>query len=152
MTSGTILGSSTSIATYNNFVTNTANAQPELAALEATWFAIASTPSVHALTNTGTDPASPTQVPIYLLDGNRLVDDYTHLWDGTVQRPLNVTEAGMVASVAAWTGSNSNGYGYAQYELGAGIWAGPFSRRPLLLTGTLGGVSPPIAMPPRTMG
>src|SRR5690242_18076131 len=62
---------STNIADYNTFVTNTANGVAELVSLGTTWKVIGSTSSVSARDNTGTNPSS-TGVPIYRLDGTRI--------------------------------------------------------------------------------
>ncbi len=85
---------STDIADYNAFVTNAANAVPELVALNTEWFVIGSTSAVSARENTGTIVRP--GLPIFLLDGLKLVDDYNDLWDNSIDVPLNRTEIGAV--------------------------------------------------------
>jgi len=55
VTTSTRDASSNNIDDYNQFVTTAANTQAELVALGVTWTAIASTPTVDARDNTGTD-------------------------------------------------------------------------------------------------
>src|SRR5262245_48469191 len=112
---------STNIADYNSFVDGVAEAIPELAALTQDWKAIASTAAVDARTNTSTDPTPPgaTGVPIFLLDGTRLVDDYDDLWDGTIDTTFSINETGAaIASVFTWTGTQSSGLAGAGATLG----------------------------------
>lgn len=91
---------STDISDYNAFVTAVANSQSELAGLNTSWYAIASTDSVAARDNTGTGPSNP-GVPIYLLDGStRIADNNSDLWDGGIDNPLNIDETGSVAGGA----------------------------------------------------
>lgn len=112
---------SSNIADYNAFVTGVADAVTELAALGTDWFAIASTPTVDARDNTGTNPSA-TGVPIFLLDGTKLADDNADLWDGTVDTRLHVLETGVLLSgngPIAWTGTNTDGTGFDGNELGS---------------------------------
>lgn len=98
VTSTTRDATSADIADYNAFVTAAATAQLELNALGTTWTAIASTATVDARDNTSTIPSSVSGgslgFPIFLLDGNKLVDSYDDLWDGTLDLPLNIDETG----------------------------------------------------------
>lgn len=119
-------GKSADIADYNQFVTNLANAQPELTALGTTWKAIASTASVDARDNTNTNPHDPSDpsVPIYLLDGTtRIANDNTDLWDDIfVLAPLDVQEDGVQQSglgETVWTGTNTSGIADSGNALGA---------------------------------
>jgi hypothetical protein len=107
--SATTAGSG-NIADYNAFVTNVANSQAALSSLGTTWAAIGSTSTVDARDNTGTNPIA-TGVPIFLLDGvSKLADDNADLWDGTIDTPLNVSEAGnVIGGVTVWTGTAVNG-------------------------------------------
>ncbi len=97
VTSAWATATSTNIADYNAFVTNAANAVPELVALNTEWFVIGSTSTVSARENTGTD-VSP-GLPIFLLDASKLVDDYGDLWDATIDVPLNRTEIDTVLQI-----------------------------------------------------
>jgi hypothetical protein len=79
------------------------------------WKAIVSTPTVDARDNTSTNASAPgiQGVPIYLLDGSRLVDDYDDLWDGTLDRSFSVDSNGFDRSLilvnaferTVWTGT-----------------------------------------------
>jgi hypothetical protein len=83
-TDGRINAASSSIGTYNTFVTDGANLVPELAHLSTSWYAIASTRSgTHARDNTGASPNVSVAVPIY-----RLAANHVALWDGR-QRDLD---------------------------------------------------------------
>lgn len=123
ITSASRDATSGSIDDYNTFVTNVANTQPALSDLGTTWKAIASTSSVIARDNTGTnffiDFPNNNGVPIYLLDGiTKIADDSVDLWnDGALDAPLNVNEAGVVVTPTdVWTGSSQ--FGSAQSPLG----------------------------------
>jgi hypothetical protein len=123
ITSQTRNATSSDIADYNAFVTNVANMQSALNNLGTTWKAIASTSSIHAKDNTGTnffvDYPNNIGVPIYLLDGiTKIADDNVDLWnDGTLDSPLDVNEAGVeVLATDVWTGSNQ--FGNALFPLG----------------------------------
>ena len=107
---------SSNIDDYNAFVTATANAVPELAALLTTWKAIASTSSVDARVNTDTVPTfagGSLGVPIFLLNDTKLVDSNDDLWDGSVDLLLSIDETGEVClcDVFVWTGSAVDGRG-----------------------------------------
>lgn len=105
---------STDIADYNAFVSAAANSVPELLALGTTWTAIASTATVDARDNTGTNPTVSTGVPIYRLDDTRIADDNADLWDDTLQAAFNTTEDGGTLpppNVFVWTGTDGDGTG-----------------------------------------
>ena len=95
----------------------------ELDALGATWTAMASTTSVDARDNTGTDPTpgGPTGVPVYLIDGTRLADNYDQLWNfggaGNLYAPPKKTASGAAAPTLVWTGTNVGGTGIDQLGL-----------------------------------
>ena len=96
VTSTTRDATSTVIADYNAFVTGVANAVTDLAALGTTWTAIASTQTVNARDNTSTDPTTDgTGHSIFLLDGDKLADDYVDLWDGSIDTSLTVDQFGL---------------------------------------------------------
>lgn len=96
------------IGGYNAIITTDALGQPELAALGTRWTAIVtaradqsappSTGIIDARTNTSTDPtpAGATGVPIYLLNGLKLADDYDDLWDGSIDEPFNIDRSGAI--------------------------------------------------------
>ncbi len=96
------------IADYNAFVDGLGDSA--FPSLDTTWTAIASTSTVDARDNTGTNPGSSTGVPIYLLDGeSKIADNNADLWDGDIDHALNINEAGNVVGVLVWTGTNSSG-------------------------------------------
>jgi hypothetical protein len=109
---------SSNIADYNTRVNNEANnldgdTGSLLAGLDATWFAIASTPTVNAIDNIGEDPG----VPIYDLFGDLIAFDAEPgrggIFDpGTIATPIydalgiQVSERGTVCPNGfAWTGT-----------------------------------------------
>jgi len=108
VTSTTRDATSSDIADYNAFVTAAANTQTELAALGTTWMAIASTATVDARDNTGTNPSS-TGFPIYLLDpaSTKIADNNADLWGfGDLASPLAIGEDGVnLLSGAVWSGT-----------------------------------------------
>ncbi len=109
---------SSNIAVYNAFVTAAANSQMELFDLGATWKAIGSTSTVDARDNTGTNPSS-TGVPIYLLNGMRIADTNSDLWDGSIDNAFNIFEDGStIGSQTIWTGTGSTGIAFAGFVLG----------------------------------
>jgi hypothetical protein len=48
-------------------------------------------------------------VPVYLLDGVKIANDGTDLWDGTIQNLLNVAPDLSTVNAIVWTGSEVNG-------------------------------------------
>lgn len=119
VTSTTRDATSTNISDYNTFVDNTAKATGSLLNnVNTTWKAIGSTASVNAIDNTNT-PTSVTGIPIYLVDGTRIADNYADLWDGTIasgiiwtekDTPLYDTGQGFVWSGTWYDGSNNGGF------------------------------------------
>jgi hypothetical protein len=133
-------GNSSSIADYNQFVTNAANGVSALAALGTTWTAIASTASVDARDNTSTNPfADGAGVPMFTLDGVEIASGNSDLWDGALNAPIGVDETGAARGTRVWTGSNSNGtvlagLGSASPEFGLSTQSAAF----WITNGTLG--------------
>jgi len=120
---GTTTATSASIAYYNAIAANAANSNAQLKALGTTWTAIASTAAMSAKTNTATDPiVNGAGVPIYQLSGLRVAQDYGHLWDGSIDVPIDVTEDGKTLTssdgVYVWTGTSTSGN--ASNPLGSG--------------------------------
>lgn len=99
------------IDAYNQFVTDVAEAIPELAALETEWRIIGSTDAVDARDNTDTNSNVWAGVAIYLLDGSLIADDNLDLWDGGINRTLGVTELGgnRGNQTRVWTGTEADG-------------------------------------------
>jgi hypothetical protein len=118
VTDGLITAESPDIAVYNDFVTTAANSQLDLRGLGTTWTAIASTPTVSARTNTGTDPNRAVGVPIYRLDARRIADDYVDLWDGALMYALKFSETRKEVNSEVWTGTSVDGTGAQGSELG----------------------------------
>lgn len=116
LTSGFRDATSANINDYNTFVSTAANSVVPLNSLGTSWSAIASTASVDARTNTGTDTG--VGVPIFDLHGNKVADNYADLWDGTIDSPIRFTELDQTLDAFVWTGSNSDGTAAAGFTLG----------------------------------
>lgn len=114
---------STNIADYNTFVSNAANAVPELSALGTTWKAIGSTATVDAKDNTGTDNNVAVGVPIYNTGGELIATNNADLWDGSIANGIAYDENGntLVSGVdnRVWTGTGIAGTRVFGAELGA---------------------------------
>lgn len=108
-TDNAITALSSNISDYNAFASAAANAVPDLFALGTTWTVIASTATVNARDNTGTNPFVSTGVPIYRLDGVRVADNNADLWDGTLDAPLFTTPSGLQNPLNIYTGTSSAG-------------------------------------------
>jgi hypothetical protein len=98
---------SSNIADYDAFVM--AEARTEAALGSFSWRAIASTATVSARDHTGTGPADFPGIPIFLLNGTKLVDDYADLWDGGVDAPLAIDQHGFPVNVEVWSGTYASG-------------------------------------------
>lgn len=119
VTSTTTDASSNSINYYNSFVSNLANSQSELAALGATWTAIASTPFINARNNTLTCStsigclSSDLSYAIYNLFGQKVADDNADLWNGSLDNAIAYNEEGIKLQGATdgfyvWTGTHGH--------------------------------------------
>jgi hypothetical protein len=110
VTDGGTYATSSDIAYYNAFVTSEALAVTALADLGTTWAVIGSTATLSAKANTGTDPSLLLGVPIFGLDGVKIVDNNIDLWDGTLDTGIHVTPTGANlptgGSIAVWTGTD----------------------------------------------
>ncbi len=80
----------------------------ELQSLGTTWFAIASTSTIDARDNTGTNPALNVGVPIFLLDGTKIADSNADLWNNFIDAPISVTSHGgtFVTPQQVYTGTD----------------------------------------------
>ena len=89
-----------------NFVQNTANT----AGLgSVSWYAIGSTQTVDARTNTLTR-ASDVDAPMFLLDGiTRIANNNADLWDGTILNAINLSENEDTIMTQIFTGTKYNG-------------------------------------------
>lgn len=111
------------IAAYNTFVTSQANTAPELVALATSWTIIGSTSGIHAILNTQT---SSTGVPIFGLNGTKVVDNYVDLWDGTLDSGIYYSQSGVpLINEDVWTGTNVAGY---EADTGGRVFATPHPR------------------------
>ena len=126
VTSTTRNALSTQISDYNAFVDATAKAEDSLLKdLDTTWNAIGSTSTVDARDNTNTNPEENIGVPIYLIDGNRVANNNADLWDGSILVQIDRTEKDNVVDrtppfgfTNVWTGTNFEGFGRLNDELG----------------------------------
>lgn len=98
---------STEISDYDLFVSQAANGPGSLlAGLTTTWQAIGSTETVQARDHIGAF-----SVPVFLVDGRRVVNDSEDLWDGDIGRPVELNEFGDRDEGDVWTGSTLLGFG-----------------------------------------
>jgi hypothetical protein len=129
-TSTTTKATSTSVSTYNSFVTSAAAGDPSLPA--TIWTAIASTSAKSALANLDSvcSTTACQDAPIYLVDGTTLVAaTQAALFSGTLLDSsgpltsqgvhLNQNGAGIGSAEEAWTGSNADGTVAAGHALGS---------------------------------
>lgn len=137
-TSSTTDGMSSDIQYYNDFVQAAADASQPIAALGQIWTAIGSTADVDARTNTKTAPtADGVGVPVFLVDGSKIADNYIDLWDGSLDTPLDRTEIDTVPPISVtfiptegvWTGTRpDSGLKHELFFLGYDssnpIWGG----------------------------
>ncbi len=131
VTSGTRNATSSNINDYNTFVTNQVTGSALATQLTTagfnlgtiTWKAIGSTFATSAKVNTGTDGSQP-DVPIYLIDGNKVANNNADLWDGSLQHPINLQPNDVISSNLVWTGSVYLGTGFPQNQLGGGGFFG----------------------------
>jgi len=116
---------SSDIADDDAFVTAVANAIPELASLGTTRAAIASTTAVDARDHTGTNPTTSSGVALYNTFGDQVAADNTSLWSGSLENGVVVNENGIDIPIVTrvWTGTDADGQGSADQELGAGAAA-----------------------------
>lgn len=119
---GTIDALSSDINSYNAFV----NAQAAGATFQGAtvnWKAIGSTATVHARDNVG---GFGSLVPVYLVNGTRISNDLTTgtggFWSGYLLGTTNLDTSidGTIVGSYVWTGSQDDGLGVEQYELGSG--------------------------------
>jgi len=122
LTSGTQAATSTDIGNYNTFV----NSQASGATYEGSvvsWKAVGSTATVNARDNVG---GFGTNVPVYLTNGTLLAGDLTTgtsnkgLWSGSLfTTPIIGIDGNGVITSFAFTGSNKDGTGLTDRQLGA---------------------------------
>ncbi len=99
---------SVDILDYDTFLTDLATAAGlTYDGAAVTWQVLGSTETVAANSRL---PASVSSPGLYRLDGVKVADNTSDLWDGTIDNPINVSEtgtAGVAGRVA--TGSTSDG-------------------------------------------
>ena len=89
---------------YNDYVNIQAGFNPLLQTAE-NWSAIVSVFFTHARDNACVEG------PVYRLDGQRIADGYSDIWDGDIQAPMSINQFGVEYSGRVWTGTRSNGTG-----------------------------------------
>ena len=120
VTSGSLFASSSSISTYDSFVTSEAIAAglTTFNGMAVTWEAIGSTTSVNA-NDPGRLPTSST-APIYLVNGTEVASSAAQLWSGSLLAAPDVDENGNAFVASTWTGTLSNGRAAPGRTLGTG--------------------------------
>lgn len=101
---------------YNSFVDTVAGMLSLDGATDLEWRAIASTPTVAARDNTGTNFDG--GFPVYRVDGVRVASDNLDLWDGDLLAPIDRTERGERRGSQVWTGSTDFGASHPSFPLG----------------------------------
>ena len=122
LTSGTQAATSTDIGGYNTFVNSQASGATYQGSV-VSWNVVGSTATVNARDNVG---GFGTNVPVYLTNGTILAGDLTTsssnkgLWSGTLfTTPTIGIDGNGVTSRFAHTGSNADGTGLTDRQLGA---------------------------------
>ncbi len=124
VTDATTVATSSSISTYNTFVNTDATNEAggglvTYNGVAITWLAIASTPSIDAITNVGV-----TGAPVYLAGNGALIatSDGTGsggLWSGSLMNPIDQDLAGVTQPQSfPWTGTLTGGGGAGIQQLG----------------------------------
>ena len=102
--------------TWDTLVNNDADGSSLSGVGDYTWYAIVSTGNWP-----GGDSPNPYAVyakdhavvsaPVYLLDGSKIADGYTDIWDGDIDHAFNVDEDGstVTGSQGVWTGTKTTG-------------------------------------------
>jgi hypothetical protein len=101
---------STDINDYNLFVSNVANSVPALAALNATWKAIASASAGNITAESNISDLA--TAPVYRLDGLEVASTQAALFDAcctSLLNPIRLDENGQLQNQFVWTGTNESG-------------------------------------------
>jgi len=112
------------IADYNTHVQDAGNASGLGIGVSegVTWKAIASTATIDADVNTGTDTGS--SEAIFLLNSTIICNNYTDLWDGSIDNALNLEEDGVTITAPTnnelWTGTEPSGVKAVTQHMGNG--------------------------------
>ena len=106
---------SSNIADYNAFVNAQAAANPTLTGtnMGVSYFAIASTPAIHANVNAVVSAA------VYNFNGDKVADGFTDLWDGTLDNAVLYDQFANQGFPDVWTGTQANGQRFAGNEMGS---------------------------------
>jgi hypothetical protein len=116
LTTNTTAATSTSIATYNSFVSTDAGLNGSLPT--TTWSAIASTATETASNNIACSPSCASD-PIFLVNGTEVASSTSNLFSGSILTAISLTESGVsLTNNYAWTGSTTGGSNDAGFELG----------------------------------
>jgi hypothetical protein len=107
---------SSSITTYNNFVTSEAAQNSSLPS--TIWTAIASTADESALTNISCGELC-NSLPIYLVNGTEVAVSSASLFAGDGSSTIDADQFGNPNGGYAWTGTNNNGTAATGNELGS---------------------------------
>lgn len=122
VTDATTTATSSSVASYNNFVIGDAIAEAgggsnvvQYDGVDLTWSAIASTPTTNAIDNVGVTGAS-----VYLASGTLVTpsDNSSGLWSGTLDSAISQDLLGHSTNNDVWTGTATNGIGRNEGQLG----------------------------------
>ncbi|MHB8972573.1 MAG: hypothetical protein ACYC3X_09330 [Pirellulaceae bacterium] len=125
VTSQPTTATSANINDYNTFVqTAAAGLEKKYGTQNVTWTAIASTPTVDAVTQFGTNSG-----PLYLLNGTFVSSGLTNNSNGfgSLSHSINLSETGSTIGVEVWTGTDLDGtstlfpLGYKDPTFGFGI-------------------------------
>jgi hypothetical protein len=117
VTQGTHDATSSSIADYNDFVTQQAALSEALTVGLGDWHAIGSTAAVNAIDNVGVVG------PVFRLDGIRLADSAADLFDGSIMAPLKINQFEVEYASVVWSGTMSDGQAKSPAELGSATGA-----------------------------
>jgi len=109
----------TDITEYNRFLqelVDTSSPGDKVRGYGLTWKCIGSTAAVNARDNAVLGAAT----PLYDVNGGKIADGFTDLWNGDIDKPINVTETGGSNDQEVLTGSNTDGTGASGLQLGTG--------------------------------
>jgi hypothetical protein len=105
---------STDIAYYNTLVQNEAAAAGAMTEdWGLAWKAIGSASNGIAKEN------AKVYGPVYLLNGTKVADDETDMWDGSIDAAINYSERQTTVGANVFTGSDEHGSGYTDHLLGS---------------------------------
>lgn len=106
---GGLSGASSNIADYDAFVNSQASLNTDVAGIN--WKALGSTSTVSARDHLGIG-----NFPIYRLDGIRIADNATDLWDGSIAvTGMTAINGFLLPNSFVWTGSNPDGTASTNY-------------------------------------